>query len=262
MRIRTLQMLGCWTDGLVNRIGRCLTLVLAGGAALGAQPLSDAQKLMDEAIAFESSGRLELAAETWDRAIQTVPDNASAYVRRGQVLFKLARIESALADFDHAVALDPSSEPYLWQRGIAQFYAGEYDACRRQFELHRTVNPNDVENATWHFLCVAREDGPVVARAALLPVGPDSRMPLRTIYELYRGRSTPTEVMSVAASAPADRRSSALFYAELYVGLYHFILGENDEALTILRAASRRDFPGYMRDVVRVHLELFARDAP
>ncbi len=87
-------------------------------------------------------------------------------------------------------------------------------------------------------------------------------MPLRTIYELYRGRSTPSEVMSVAASAPADWRSSALFYGELYVGLYHFILGEHDAAVAALQAASERDFPHYMRDVARVHLQLLGESAP
>lgn len=264
MRIRPLRLesLDCWFVRLVNRVGRSVAVVLAGATALGAQPPTDAQRLMDEAIAMESSGRLESAAAAWNRAIELRPDDASAYVRRGQVLFKLARIEASLADFDRAVALDPSSEPYLWQRGIAQFYAGEYDACRRQFEAHRTVNPNDVENAAWHFLCVARDDGPLVARAALLPVGPDSRIPLRTIYELYRGRSTPSEVLSVAASAPGDWRSSALFYGELYVGLYHFILDEHDRSVAILRAASKRDFPHYMGDVARVHLELFAKPVP
>ena len=264
MRIRALQLqlFDGRTALLGKQLGRSLAIVLASAGALGAQPSTDAEKLMDEAIAMERAGQLESAAATWDRFIELVPDSASAFIRRGQLLFKLARIEASLADFDHAVALDPSSEPYLWQRGIAQFYAGEYDACRRQFEAHRRVNPNDAENAAWHYLCVAREDGPVVARASLLPVGPDSRIPLRTIYELYRGTSTPAEVMSVAASAPADRRSSALFYGELYVGLYHFILDQHVAALAALRAASRRDFPHYMRDVARVHLQLFGESAP
>jgi lipoprotein NlpI len=256
MRSLQLELLDGIAAGVRKGIGRALAIVVASAAAAGAQLPADAEKLMDQAIAMERAGQLEPAAEVWGRVIEILPDQASAFVRRGQVLFKLARIEASLADFNRAVALDPASEPYLWQRGIAQFYAGEFEACRRQFEVHRRVNPNDAENAAWHFLCVAREDGPAVARASLLPVGPDSRIPLRTIYELYRGRSTPAEVMSVAASAPADRRSSALFYGELYIGLYHFILDENDKAVEILQAASGRDFPHYMRDVARVHLAL------
>ena len=61
----------------------------------------------------------------------------------------------------------PDEAPYLWQRGIALYYAGRYDDCRRQFESHRSVNPDDVENAAWHFLCVARAESPAKARAAL-----------------------------------------------------------------------------------------------
>mgnify|MGYP000446850332 CR=1 FL=1 len=38
---------------------------------------------------------------------------------------------------------------------------------RKLFELHRSVNPQDVENAAWHFLCAARVDGLEKARAQL-----------------------------------------------------------------------------------------------
>ena len=211
-----------------------------------------------EAMKLEEAGELSAALEAWNQAIALDAGIAGAYVRRGQVHFKMAHIDESVVDFDRAVELDPSSEPYLWQRGIAQFYAGQYDACRRQFEDHRSVNPNDVENAVWHFLCLARGDGVEVAQAALLPVGPDSRMPLRTIYELYRGRSSAAEVMAVAASASPDRRESALFYGELYVGLHHFILGDATAALEALRAAGKRNFPHYMRDVALVHVLLMA----
>jgi lipoprotein NlpI len=66
----------------------------------------------------------------------------------------------------------------LWQRHRLITPAG--NDCRAQFELHRTVNPADVENAAWHFLRGARWVT-AKARAALLPVGPDSRVPMRQI---------------------------------------------------------------------------------
>lgn len=53
------------------------------------------------------------------------------------------------------------------------------------------MNPNDVENAAWHFLCVARAESPEQARAALLPVGSDRRVPMRQIYEMFRGTLSP-----------------------------------------------------------------------
>src|SRR5262245_36241871 len=101
--------------------------------------------------------------------------------------FRNGRIAQAVAGFDDLIRLAPSLAPELWQRGIALYYAGRYRDCRAQFESHRTVNPNDVENAFWHFLCVARAESPEMARTALLPVGPDARVPMREIYELLRG---------------------------------------------------------------------------
>ena len=127
---------------------------------------------------------------------QDILDRAVADFVRG-------RIAESAAGFDQVVKLAPAVAPQLWQRGIALYYAGRYDDCREQFELHRTVNPNDVENAAWHFLCVARAESPAKARAALLPVGPDARVPMRQIYEMFRGALTPEDVLAGGRSAAA-----------------------------------------------------------
>ena len=142
--------------------------------------------------------------------------------------------------------------PYLWQRGIALYYAGRYDDCRRQFESHRAVNPDDVENAAWHFLCVARAESPAKARAALLPVGPDARVPMREIYQMFRGTLTPEQVLSAAGAQP-----DAQFYGHLYLGLYFEALGMKDRALEHIKIAAADRFErygGYMHMVARVHL--------
>src|ERR1700730_14830598 len=129
--------------------------------------------------------------------------------------FQSGRIAESVAGFDALAALVPSDAPQLWQRGIALYYVGRYQDCRAQFESHRTVNPDDVENAAWHFLCVARAESPERARAALLPVGPDPRVPLPQIYQMFRGTLAPEEVLAAAG----DRLVSQ-FYAHLYIGLY------------------------------------------
>ena len=67
--------------------------------------------------------------------------------------FSAGRIEESVAGFNALVKLQPKRAPYLWQRGIALYYAGQYRECQAQFESHQIVNPNDVENAAWHFLC-------------------------------------------------------------------------------------------------------------
>ena len=117
---------------------------------------------------YERDGKHSLALADYDEAIKLRPEQAHAYNRRGGVRFKLDRIADSIEDFDKAIELDPSQEPQHWQRGIAYYYAGLYEKGRRQFESHQTVNPNDVENAVWHFLCVARLSGARHAQRLIL----------------------------------------------------------------------------------------------
>ena len=148
-------------------------------------------------------------------------DAARDILDRAVADFSNARIDDSVRGFDRVAQLSPQSAPYLWQRGIALYYAGRYKDCRKQFESHRTVNADDVENAAWHFLCVARGESPKAARAALLPVGPDSRVPMHEIYEMFKGATTPDAVLRAAGTRPQAR-----FYAHLYVGLYAEAIGD------------------------------------
>ena len=174
-----------------------------------------------------------------------------AILNRAVADFENGRFAESAAAFDALAKAVPDQAPYLWQRGIALYYTGRYNDCRRQFESHRTVNPNDVENAAWHFLCVARAESPAKARAALLPVGPDARAPMREVYQMFRGTLTPEQVLSAAGSQPA-----ALFYAHLYVGLYFEAQGMSARALEHIKIAAADRFEregGYMHMVARVH---------
>lgn len=184
--------------------------------------------------------------------VSSLAQSAQTILNRAVTDFENERFEESVAGFDNLVKSSPAQAPYLWQRGIALYYVKRYDDCRRQFESHRTVNPDDVENAAWHFLCVARAESSGKARAALLPVGPDARMPMREIYEMFRGTLTPEQVVSAAGQRP-----DAQFYAHLYAGLYLDALGMKDRALEHIKIAAADRFQplgGYMHMVARIHL--------
>ena len=183
---------------------------------------------------------------------QSRGDNPQEVFERAVSDFERGRVVESAAGFDNLIKLVPSSAPQLWQRGIALYYAGRYKDCRAQFESHRTVNPNDVENAVWHFLCVAREESPEKAKSALLPVGPDSRVPMRQIYDMFRGVRRPEEVLTAGG-----QQLSGQFYAQLYVGLYFEAQGNKPKALEHITAAAADRFApagGYMHTVAKVHL--------
>ncbi len=192
----------------------------------------------------------------YDRLVKVAPDDRDLAMRRGSAYFRAGYIEESLADFDRIVRLSPQDEPYLWQRGIAQYYAGQFDECAAQFVVHRTVNPADVENAAWHYLCVAASEDAATARAGLLPVGPDARIPMKEVYELFAGRLDVPAVIAAAEAANWRQRPSAMFYAYLYVGLWHEAHGrEQESARAIAKAVELSGLPprGYMGDVAVVH---------
>jgi len=178
--------------------------------------------------------------------------NVNVVMEKAAEDFRAGRIAAAVKGFDRAALLAPAEAPFMWQRGIAQYYAGQFRECAQMFALHRTVNPDDVENAAWHFLCVAKAASVEAARKQLLPVGPDTRVPMREIYQLYQGRLTVPQVLEAAGT-----NVRAQFYAHLYAGLYLHATGNRDDSYAQITIAADPRFAavgGYMQDVARVHL--------
>ncbi len=180
----------------------------------------------------------------------------------GSVLFHQGKVKDALEQFDRAIALDPRRRPGHWQRGIACYYVGRYDQGARQFELYLQVDAADVENAVWHYLCVARARGHREARRRLFPPGRDPRVPLQEVYRLFAGRGTPRQVLARLEEKtdeqgrPLSGRARRLrrFYAHLYLGLYHEIHGRVPQARKHLEQAIQCQLaPHYMWYVARVH---------
>jgi lipoprotein NlpI len=181
-------------------------------------------------------------------------EDAAGLVSSGVKKFRDNDIAGSLADFDRAAALDPKLAPQLWQRGIADYYAGKFREGRRQFELHQTVNPNDVENAAWHFLCVVHLEGLEAAQKSLLKVDKtrDTRVPMPEIYDMLTGQGSPDYVLNAATR---DGTPQAAMYANLYVGLFYEAIGDKGPAQPyIRRAAAARGPSSFMRDVAKVHL--------
>jgi outer membrane protein assembly factor BamB len=235
-------------------------LVLAPASPDGFKPLARARILPGTVRAYPALSDGFLFARNDDTLI-AVDVSAPSAVQEPRAVFDRAvadfaagRVAESAAAFDTLARLVPSAAPELWQRGIALYYAGRFQDCRAQFESHRTVNPNDVENAAWHFLCVARAESADKARGAILPVGPDARVPMRQVYDMFRGTIPPDRVLEAAGP-----RDSGQFYAQLYVGLYYEALGDRRRALDHITMAAADRYAlagGYMHTVARVHLGL------
>ena len=259
----------------------CLLLLLFAPAAFGADEFmrkvsrlitegkrDEAMEMLNQAIdknpkdanLYFGRGRLQstmdhpdLAIKDFDRAL-SLTNFARIYHERGVAQFKLGRFNQAIADFDRMLKMLPEQEPEYWQRGIAYYYAGEYERGRKQFELHQTVNPYDVENAVWHYLCVARLQGADKARVSLIPIERDPRVPMKEIHALYAGKAKPEDVLAAA------KARHELFYAHLYLGLYYETEKDIAEAREHIEKAAK-DFymNNFMGDVARIEAKLLSK---
>ena len=162
--------------------------------------------------------------------------------------FQAGRVADSIQSFDRVITLDPSAAPYLWQRGIALYYAGRFKDCQAQFERHRQVNADDVENAVWHYLCAARAESPARARQQLIPIAFDPRPPMMTVHALFAGKATPDDVMKKTVD------EASRFFAALYIGLYWEANGDAAKARPWLKKAAETGAQqDYMGAVARLH---------
>src|SRR5439155_2175138 len=204
------------------------------------------------------------AVKDLNQALALDPTAALAYYHREEENFKLGRVKESAADFDKFIDLSPDQAAKLWQRGISLYYAGRYEDGQRQFELHQTINSNDVENAVWHFLCVARRAGIDTARAALLKVESDPRVPMMQIYALYAGKGSAEEVIKAASAGKSSPKelNERQFYAHLYLGLYFDVAGNEKMAREhIVQATELFKVDGYMGDAARIHAALMRQQS-
>jgi lipoprotein NlpI len=220
-------------DGLQKAVG----LLRTAGQDLSSQKYDEAEKKAKEAADLaKDSGEVQQSA--------------------AQVLFLAGKAEESLPLFDRANALLLERAPDNWQRGIALGVCGKWTEGAKQFKMHHDVNPNDVENSAWYYLCVAKSENLEAAKKSVIPSRGDARQPMMAILQMLKGEAKPEEVLAVAEKASAGpARQEAVFYGELYVGLYYDSIGNAEEAEKHLRASLNYDQKHYMSDTARVYLQ-------
>lgn len=208
---------------------------------------------------YSLRGETSKALENYSEYIQRRPANGAGFYRRAMEHFRAGKLQESIADFDKLAELHPDRAADLWQRGICYYYAGDYERGRKQFEHHQTVNKSDVENAVWHFLCVAKAEGVAKAREQLISIKGDARIPMTQIFELFAGKGSKEEVLKAAqAGNPnANQLKERMFYAHLYLALYEDAKGDAKGSLEHIRKANGEfSQKHYMGDVARTHQAL------
>ena len=142
------------------------------------------------------------------------------------------------------MALRPDQRRRLWERGISCYYAGRYREGADQFTAYQDFDDSDVENAVWHVLCLSRIDGLAAAQRQMMKVKRDERVPMMSIYDLFRrpkshATGRPADTSSIAELS-ADQRRTAYFYAHLYIGLFFEASGDERQAREHISIAAEK----------------------
>jgi lipoprotein NlpI len=184
-------------------------------------------------------------------------ETAQSAFKRGVEMFFEAKPKESVEAFDALLKLEPQAKPELWQRGLSLYYAGDFKGGREQFETHQTFNTNDVENAAWHFLCVAKAESVEAARKLLIPIEGDARVPMKQVHELFAGKAKPEDVLKAAETGEGNDLRNHRCYAHLYLGLYFESIGDNAKAKEhMVKAATDYKMDHYMGKVAQVHVKL------
>ena len=221
-------------------------------------------ELLTEAQVASASGDSTAAVRLSSEAIDADDKLAAAFYLRGREHFRLGLISESVADFDRYIELQPSAASRQWERGIACYYAKQFEKGAQQFELYQTYHDNDVENSVWRYLCMAPTEGIEKARATILPIRDDRRVPMMQVFDLYRGKLKPDEVLAACRrdDPEPETLTGRLFYAHLYLGLYYEVAGEMELADKYISLAADKKLAenprinGYMWDVARIHADL------
>lgn len=230
----------------------CLTLSVAatGSAQSRAEHLQWSAKASAALADHDYETALEFANKI---AVQPAGNDFRRVA--GDILLRCGDSKRAVELFDQYLDGKPQDRPYLWQYGIALYFDGKFKEGAKLFEVHREVNPNDVENAAWHFLCVAKSESADKAKQLLLPAPNDPRAPMEQVLEMLRTGDTDSVKQHMTGR-------SSKFYGDFYLGLYADALGDHATAQRHLDAAAKDAPANYMGDVARVYARHLTKQKP
>jgi lipoprotein NlpI len=222
-----------------------LVFIPISGSTASAQDETDS----DAGDAVRTSPEQQLE-QTLERLNGAIKDEPSRYHHdRAEILFRLGRFEESVRDYNEAVRFAwPHNEDSCWERGLAQYYAGDFRAARKLFSGYHRVGPLDIENGLWRLLCIAEEEGIEKARESMLDYSRRVRKPFPTLLEVYMGRGNAEAVLKEATDGVSNPQeiTANLFNAHYYLAKYFDMTNQQDLALIHIREALKHKFPHFM----------------
>lgn len=131
-----------------------LALLMALAAACSgnpAQPVPDAQALLDAAHAALARGEYDKAVADFQAALAQ-SKSLDGYFGLGNALTNLGRMDEAIAAYQEALKINPNDIPTLTNLGVAYYQQGRLREAQDTFRKVLSLNPDDAET---HYLLAA-----------------------------------------------------------------------------------------------------------
>ena len=174
-----------------------------------------------------------------------------------RVLFGAGAMKDSAEVYDEVLEANPAIKSRLWQRGLALYYADEFEKGVDQFESHQTYNSQDVENSVWHLLCQSRLTSVEEARKTMIHIERDSRIPMKEVFDMFAGTGSPEEVLAACGYEEGKPEiSSEIYHGLIYVGLFYEMTGDQAASQKAMTEALAYKPPmnGLMGHVAEGHL--------
>lgn len=212
--------------------------------------LRDAQNLLQKREYVQAGALAKKLSET--------TKNERLKLNASDLLLQCGLVEESLPGFDAYAKAHPDRKPFLWQRGIALYFVERYKDGVEQFEIHREVNPNDVENAAWHYLCLAKHQSPEKADQEVLPAPNDPRPTMEQVLQMFKTGNTQAVQDEIDRLKDSPRSTTAQFYGYFYLGLYADAQGNTKPALKYMTQSAEVAPANYMGHIAEQYKRFLA----
>jgi tetratricopeptide (TPR) repeat protein len=168
--------------------------------------------------------------------------------------------DRAIAVYSDAIAINPNAADRLADRGYIHFLRGDYPAAAA--DLHRAIEifPVSLSNeilAPFRYIARTRagqdansELAAMIERRTKILKG-TAVPPLHPALDLYLGRSSPEAAVKAASNSLRNGCET-----DFFVGQWHLMRGDHDEARKRLQAAAHERCNGIDRTYLAAVIEL------